>query len=209
MNTMSFDLRFNANTVEPIKVFTAEMREAWWRTVLNNMSEAEVFAARAAAREREDRARAEFKKQRHEYFLHSAGAQHSGMDVATAKKYVRARAASCLQQAFETLEEVLVNGKTADRLEVANEIIKRSVGPAAVPNSLSDAKGLTNLAPVDAIDAVLAAYANGECDEAFVKTLLGLLGAKVNGLKLEQATAKKSADKVANPIGRPPSGKIV
>lgn len=209
VSTMSFNLKFDANSVEPIQVFTAEMRATWWRTVLDNLSEAEVFAARVAQRESEDRARAEFKKQRHEYFLRAAGAKHSGMDVATAKKYVRARAASCLQQAFETLEEVMVNGKIADRLEVAGEIIKRAVGPAAVPNSLSDAKGLTELAPVDAIDAVLTAYANGECDEQFVKTLLGLLGAKVNGLKIEQATAKKSADKVANPIGRPPSGKIV
>lgn len=206
---MSFTLTFNAKNFQPIEVFTSEIRAAWWQTVMANLSEEEAFLVRAAQREHDDRARTEFKKKRHEYFLNAAGAKHSGMDVATAKKYVRARAASCLQQAFETLEEVLVNGKTADRLEVANEIIKRSVGPAAVPNSLSDAKGLTDLAPVEAIDTVLTAYANGECDEQFVKTLLGLLGAKVNGLRIEQAGAKKSAEKVANPIGRPPSGKVV
>lgn len=206
---MSFSLKFNASAVTPIEEFSEELRDAKWYSIVTNLSDAEAMRARQLRIDYEDKLREEYKQKRHEYFLNAAGAKHSGMSVGEAKKYVRARAASCLRQAFEVLEETLTSPKVADRLEVANEIIKRSVGPAAVPNSITDAKELTNLAPVDAIDTVLTAYANGECDESFVKTLLGLLGAKVNGLKLEQAGAKKSAEKVANPIGRPPSGKIV
>jgi hypothetical protein len=207
---MSFPLTFNARQVKPIEVFSAEMREHWWYTVITNLSLTEEWQARKAQREYEERRAAEYQKKRHEYFMNSAGAKHSGMSVAEAKKYVRARAASCLKQAFEVMEEVLNgNGKLADKLDVANELIKRAVGPAAVPNSIGNAKELTELAPVDAVYTVLQAYANGECDENFVKTLLGLLGAKVNGLKIEQVTAKKSADKVADPLKKPPSGKVV
>lgn len=207
---MSFSIIFNAADFKPIIEFSAEMRERWWYTCITNLSDAENWQARKLQREHEERAKLEHQKKRHEYFLANAGAKHSGMSVSEAKKYVRARAASCLKQAFEVLEEALNGaGKIADKLDVANEMIKRAVGPAAVPNSISDAKGLTELAPVDAIDTVLQSYANGECDEQFVKTLLGLLGAKVNGLKLEQVTAKKSAEKVADPLRKPPSGKVV
>ena len=78
-----------------------------------------------------------------------------------------------------------------------------------MPNSITDAEQLTELAPVDAIDVALEAFGRGECDEAFVKTLLGLLGAKVNGLKIEEELAKKSKVKSWGTIKRPPSGKVV
>ncbi|MEQ1955383.1 hypothetical protein [Mesorhizobium sp. CN2-181] len=207
---MSFPLMFDASTVKPIVELSDEQLEHLRRTSATNLSEEEAWAAKRLRQEAEERRRADHLKKRHEHFLGNVGARGDAMDVATAKKYVRARAASCLKQAFEVMEEVLTsNGKLQDRLDVASEIIKRAVGPAAVPNSLGDARELTNLAPVDAIDTVLQSYANGECDETFVKTLLGLLGAKVNGLKIEQVTAKKSADKLADPIKRPPSGKVV
>lgn len=206
---MSFSLIFDAKHVRPIEEFTDEMREFKWQVIIHNLSDDENYRARKAQREAEDQAKADHLKKRHEYFLQSVGAKNSAMDVAAAKKYVRSRAAASLRQAFEVLEETLHNGKVADRLDVANEMIKRAVGPAAVPNSITDAKELTELAPTEAIDTVLQAYAKGECDETFVKTLLGLLGAKVNGLKLEQAGAQRSATRTGNPIGRPPSGKVV
>ena len=88
----------------------------------------------------------------------------------------------------------------AEKVDVALELVKRAVGPHAVPNSITNAEQLTELAPVDAIDVALRAYGNGECDEGFVKTLLGLLGAKVNGLKVEEELAKKSTPKVGPKI---------
>ncbi|PAP91393.1 hypothetical protein [Mesorhizobium wenxiniae] len=206
---MPFTLNLDVRGIKPIAELTDEQAEFKWQIIIRNLSVDEEYRARKAQREAEDQARADFLKKRHEYFLNDAGAKNSAMSVASAKKYVRARAAASLRMAFEVFEETLHTGKVADRLDVANEIIKRAVGPAAVPNSITAAKELTELAPTEAIDTVLQAYAKGECDEHFVKTLLGLLGAKVNGLRLEQAGAKRSADKVGNPIGKPPSGKVV
>ena len=95
-------------------------------------------------------------EERHQYFLEAAGAKHNGMSVAEAKKYVRARAASSLRQSFEVLEQALSQaGKVAEKVDVALELVKRAVGPHAVPNSITDAKQLTELAPVDAIDTFL------------------------------------------------------
>ena len=92
----------------------------------------------------------------------------------------RGRRIASLRQSFEVLEQALSQaGKVAEKVDVALELVKRAVGPHAVPNSITNAEQLTELAPVDAIDVALRAYGNGECDEGFVKTLLGLLGAKV------------------------------
>ncbi|TJV43404.1 MAG: hypothetical protein E5Y02_10415 [Mesorhizobium sp.] len=199
---------------EPLAELSDKQIEFKRAVIAHNPSEEEAYYARKAHHEAEEKARVEFQLRRHQHFLKEAGAANSAMTVGQAKKYARSRAASMLKQAFETFETVLMSpdAKLGDKLDVANEMIKRAVGPYSVPNTVgtvAEAKALAEQAPVDAIDTVMTAYANGECDKDFVTTLLGLLGAKVNGLRIEQAGAKKSADKVAAPIDRPPSGKIV
>ncbi|WP_146606100.1 hypothetical protein [Mesorhizobium kowhaii] len=203
-------MNFDARRVKPIELFTADMREKWFETCCLNMSLEETVAMNDAIKAANARALKEYNDKRHQYFLQAAGAAHNAMSIGEAKRYVRARAASSLRQAFEVLEQAMQQaGKVGEKVDIANEIVKRAVGPHAVPNSMTDAKQLTELAPVDAIDAALEAYGRGEIDEAFVKTLLGLLGAKVNGLVVEQELAKKSAGKAGAPLKKPPSGKVV
>lgn len=192
---MAINLSFDASRFPPLLEITAAMRRHAAEAVMPTYKERMAISM----------------DQRHRYFLNAVGAKSDALDVATAKRYVRARAAASLGKAFEVFETLLLSdgAKLADRMQVAEELLKRAVGPAQVPNAISDTSKLTDLAPADAIDTVMTAYANGECDDAFVKTLLGLLGAKVNGLKLEQGRAKKSADKVGEKIAKPPSGKVV
>jgi hypothetical protein len=211
---MSFPLKFDARTVEPILEFTAEMRQF-------SEDAAMAFAygisiekwidhrQKQAAARRE----AEYQNARHKKFTVLAGGEPDRyMTLAQAKKYARTRSADQLRAAFEFLEDVM-SGKIAvnlkDRIDVAYELIKRAVGNHSVLNAMADPKQLAELAPVDAIDSVMKAYGNGEVDEQFVKTLLGLLGAKVNGLKIEQELDRKSAQKVSDRISKPPSGKVV
>ncbi|RUX97433.1 MULTISPECIES: hypothetical protein [unclassified Mesorhizobium] len=211
---MSFPADPNVARYAPLAELTDKQLEFKRAVIWHNPSEEEVYLARKAKHEAEEKARTEFQLKRHQHFLKEAGAANSAMTVGQAKKYARGRAASLLKQAFEVMEQVLLSpeAKLADRLDIASEMMKRAVGPHSVPNTIgsaAEAKALTELAPTDAIDTVMKAYANGECDKDFVTTLLGLLGAKVNGLKLEQAGAKRSAEKAGEGIVRPPSGKIV
>lgn len=199
---MPFPMSFNAYTVKPIIEFTDEQME---------YLDKHGVRPRCGVVPTREQIVASMNLRRHQFFAKAAGATGDDMDVATAKKYVRARSASLLKNVFETFEHVLLspNSKPADKMLVAEEMMKRAVGPATVQNGIANVKGLTEMAPVDAIDAVLTAFAKGECDETFVKTLLGLLGAKVNGLKIEQELAKKSAQKMGDKLNKPPSGKVV
>jgi len=160
----------------------------------------------------EQRMQEQAREDYHKRLLEHVGSKTGGMTIAQAKIYARSRATNKLRSAFEFLEDV-VDGKIAvnlkDRLDASYEIIKRAAGNHAVLNAIPDPQKVAALAPVDAIDTVMQAYGNGLVDETFVKTMLGLLGAKVNGLRLEQESDKKSTKKVLDKIDKPPSGKIV
>ena len=219
-STTVFRLSFNANTVEPKAVFTKEEREEWYRSLFRNPSaeEYEILLARHEAYKEKQRKDEQLRVEKlrddlHAHYCKLAGGRTEAvMSITQAKRYVRARAADSLRAAFETLEHVIAKGSNAplkDKLDVAYEILKRAAGPATAVSAVPDVKALAELAPVDAIDAVMKGYAAGDCDENFVKTLLGLLGAKVNGLKIEQELDRKSAAKVGDKIQKPPKGKVV
>lgn len=208
-----FRLSFNAASVEPIEEFTEEMRGQWLSTCCNNLADYEVQWLQQKEIADEKRRRAKFLDDMHVHYCKLAGTEPKfTMSPTQAKRYVRARASDCLRAAFETIEHVLAVGSNAplkDKLDVAYEMLKRAAGPATVVNSMPNVKGLIELAPMDAVDAVMKSYAAGEVDENFVKTLLGLLGAKINSLKVEQELDRKSARKVEDKLKRPPSGKVV
>jgi len=213
---MSFYLKFDARTVQPIKEFTSEMRAEWYKTCCENLCYEEAVALHNARVEHEKQKHQKFLTDLHNYFVKAVGADPDrAMTVAQAKHYVRLRASESLRAAFETFENVLRKGSNAplkDQLDVSYEIMKRAVGPATALSTMPDVRGqtaLTDLAPVEGVDRVLKAYANGEVDADFVKTTLGLLGAKINGLRIEQESDRKSTKKVTDKIQKPPSGKVV
>ncbi|MDQ6433764.1 hypothetical protein RB623_06825 [Mesorhizobium sp. LHD-90] len=210
---MPFYFWYDARQHEPIGTFSAELREQHFITCCENMSHDEAVGAYEAQKKAYEAQQEQKRIQLHEHYVARAGGKPNFvMSVAQAKAYVRLRAADSLQAAFETYENVLRKGSNAplkDQLSVAEEILKRAVGPAQVVNAVPNVQALTELAPVDAVDSVLRSFAAGAVDEKFVATLLGILGAKVNALAAEQALDKKSAQKVSDRIQKPPPGKVV
>ena len=94
-------------------------------------------------------------------------------------------APSCCFVSPDTLEEALNDPecKQTTKISVALTAIQRAVGPSEIPNGIK--ANLTEMAPVDIIDLVLQEHANGGVTKDFVHTMLGLLAAKVQGLKFE------------------------
>lgn len=111
-------------------------------------------------------------------------------EVALAKTFARARSFALMQQAFDTLEEIMsdITAKPAERANAAAKILERALGPATVPNGTSI--DLSQLAPVEGIDLIMTEYNAGNCNEQFAKTMIDLLAAKVQGLKLTEIAAR-------------------
>ena len=118
-------------------------------------------------------------------------------DAASAKAYVRGRAFQMLRQSWDVVEKFMGDPEITPtkKISTAFTIIHRAAGPAEAPNGIR--ADLSEMPPVDAIDYVLNEYADGNVTEEFVRTILGLLAAKVQGLGVEGLVEKAIKAKAA------------
>ncbi|MGX8007924.1 hypothetical protein ACVDG8_002410 [Mesorhizobium sp. ORM8.1] len=183
-----FNLKFNANLFAPLTVSPETPNEQ----------------AKNDAEERQT-AQDRYVQARHEYACSEARVDpKSGiLNLTQAKAYIRARTLHMLPKALDTLDAALLDdkGKSADKVMLALDYIKR-----ANERSSMDAGKLAKVPPADAVELVMTAFANGDCDEAFAKTMLTILGQKVESAKVQGAmeAARKKAEKASGkgPIPR-------
>ncbi|RAZ88509.1 hypothetical protein DPM33_23580 [Mesorhizobium hawassense] len=179
-------MSFDANIVSP----RAESR---WTAEECDQYRAEQAKLDATEKQaRQDR----YVQARHEYACTAAGTnpKRGITSLTEAKAYIRARTLHMLPKALDTIDAALADekGKLADRATLALDYIKR-----ANERSSMDAGRLAQVPPADAVELVMTAFANGDCDEAFAKTMLTILGQKVESAKVQSAmeAARKKVEK--------------